>query len=122
MEPNVIIDDGRFKTTAAVKIGKILLHPDWPLGMAARDIEAGEIIEFSNHKDTKDVVRMNDENSNTPKFSRREARLIENCRMYAANDPAGVPSHNLMIIIAKMSTLLIGGELEGAIEDNADAP
>ncbi len=65
---------------------------------------------------------MNDENPNTPKFSKREVRLIENCRVYAANDPAGVPGHNLMIIIAKLSTLLIGGELEDAIEDNADAP
>lgn len=57
MAPNVIIDEGRFRTTAAVKIGAILLHPDWPLGMAARDIEAGEIIEFSILKDTKDVAR-----------------------------------------------------------------
>ena len=56
MKANVEISEGRFKTTAAVKTGKILLHPDWPLGMAARDIEAGEIIEFSNHKDTKDVI------------------------------------------------------------------
>jgi hypothetical protein len=56
---------------------------------------------------------------NTPKFEEREIRLIENCRTYAENDPAGLPSHNLMIIIAKLSSLLIGGELE-EITNNAN--
>jgi hypothetical protein len=56
---------------------------------------------------------------NTPKFSEGEIRLIENCRTYAKNDPAGLPSHNLMIIIAKLSSLLVGAELE-EITDNAN--
>lgn len=60
---------------------------------------------------------MNDENLNVPKFSEREVRLIENCRAYAANDPAGLPGHNLIIIIAKLSSLLVGGELEEVTED-----
>jgi hypothetical protein len=55
MEPNVEIVDGRFKTTSAVKAGMILLHPDWPLGVAARDIEAGEILKFSRYF-TYDVI------------------------------------------------------------------
>jgi len=59
MKPNVEIVNGEFKVTAAVKTGALLLHPDWPLGMAARDIEAGEFIEFSNHKNTDDVIHKN---------------------------------------------------------------
>lgn len=46
MKPNVVIDEGRFKTTMLVKTGTILLHPDWLLGVAARDIQAGEILEY----------------------------------------------------------------------------
>lgn len=57
MKPNIIIDEGKFKTTAAVERGAILLHADWPLGVAARDIEADEIIEYSRQKDTGDVIR-----------------------------------------------------------------
>lgn len=47
-----------------------------------------------------------------PKFTAREINLIDNCKAYAANDPAGLPGHNLMIIIAKLCDLLIGNELE----------
>ena len=36
----------------------------------------------------------------------RQLRLIANCRNYSKNDPAGVPGHNLMIIIAKLAELL----------------
>lgn len=36
-------------------------------------------------------------------FDEREMRLIRNCRAYADNDPAGLPGHNLMIIVAKLS-------------------
>lgn len=32
----------------------------------------------------------------------REQRLVANCCAYAAGDPAGLPGHNLMIIIAKL--------------------
>ena len=39
-------------------------------------------------------------------FNERELRLIANCRAYAKNDPAGLPGHNLMIIIKKMARLL----------------
>ena len=66
MEPNVTIDDGRFKTTAAVKTDAILLHPDWPLGVAARDIEVGEILEYSSHKNTRDVFLKWEAHANTP--------------------------------------------------------
>lgn len=133
MKINVIIDGGCFRTTMPVKLGAILLHPDWPLGIAARDIEADEILEYSSHKNTKDVIlkwrkamnekekTMNEKSSNIPKFSEREVRLIENCQVYAANDPAGIPGHNLMIIIAKLSSLLVGGELEEATE-HANSP
>ncbi len=66
MKTNVVIDEGRFKTTAAVKTGTILFHPDWPLGIAARDIEADEILEYSSHKNTKDVILKWKEHANTP--------------------------------------------------------
>ena len=32
--------------------------------------------------------------------------LIENCRMYAANDPQGLPGHQLMRIVAFLADLL----------------
>jgi hypothetical protein len=44
-------------------------------------------------------------------FDERERRLIDNCRTYAANDPAGMPGHGLALIIARMADLL--DELEG---------
>lgn len=39
-------------------------------------------------------------------FTERELRLISNSQTYAMNDPAGVPGHNLMIIIDKCDQLL----------------
>lgn len=42
------------------------------------------------------------------KLDERQRRLIANCRDYALNDPAGVPGHNLMLIIAQMAEMLDG--------------
>lgn len=39
-------------------------------------------------------------------FDEREQKLIENCVNYAARNPAGLPGHNLMLIIAKYHNLL----------------
>lgn len=39
-------------------------------------------------------------------FDDTDRRRIANCRSYAKNDPAGMPGHNLMIIIDKMARLL----------------
>ena len=49
-----------------------------------------------------------DENNNDhwPMFDERERRLIRNCIDYECNDPAGLPGHNIMIIVAKMAELL----------------
>ena len=33
----------------------------------------------------------------------REFNLIGNCIMYASSDPAGLPGHNLMILVAKLA-------------------
>lgn len=49
--------------------------------------------------------------NNLPKLTDREIRLINNCKNHVANDPAGLPGHNLIIIIAKLSDLLTGKEL-----------
>lgn len=38
-------------------------------------------------------------------FTERELRLIANCIFYAHSDPAGLPGHNLMLIIEKLCTL-----------------
>ena len=38
-------------------------------------------------------------------FTERELKLISNCKVYARNDPAGLPGHNLMIIIDKFCML-----------------
>jgi hypothetical protein len=39
-------------------------------------------------------------------FTDRELRLIVNSQMYAMNDPAGLPGHNLMVIIDKFDQLM----------------
>lgn len=39
-------------------------------------------------------------------FSDRQLRLIHNCTTYASNDPAGMPGHNLGIIISKLVTVI----------------
>ena len=36
-------------------------------------------------------------------FTVRELRLIRNCVEYAYDDPAGLPGHNLMVVVAKMA-------------------
>ena len=45
-------------------------------------------------------------------FDDRQRRLIANCRLYATSDPAGVPGHNLMMIIARMARLLDAAVIE----------
>lgn len=39
-------------------------------------------------------------------FTERELRLISNCQTYAREDPAGLPGHNLMVIISKFCDAL----------------
>ncbi len=36
----------------------------------------------------------------------REQQLIENCINYSKNNPAGLPGHQLMLIVATMAALL----------------
>lgn len=36
-------------------------------------------------------------------FTDRELDLIDNCKVYANNKPAGMPGHNLAILVAKLS-------------------
>ncbi len=42
----------------------------------------------------------------TSNFDPRQLRIIDNCRTYAASDPAGLPGHQLMLLVAGMATLL----------------
>lgn len=39
-------------------------------------------------------------------FTDRELRLISNSQVYTLNDPAGLPGHNLMVIIDKFDQLV----------------
>ena len=45
-------------------------------------------------------------NGQTISITERELRLIANCREYANGDPAGLPGHNLMMIVAKLADVL----------------
>lgn len=42
----------------------------------------------------------------TDRFNDRQLGLIRNCQQYANGEPAGLPGHRLMLIIAKMAELL----------------
>lgn len=37
-------------------------------------------------------------------FTERELRLVRNCVEYQDGDPAGLPGHNLMLLVAKLAT------------------
>lgn len=52
-------------------------------------------------------------------FDERERRLISNCVDYATSDPAGLPAHNIMIIVAKMVKLLDGASNAGDLRQPA---
>jgi len=41
------------------------------------------------------------------KFDDRQLRLIDNCQVYAKGNPAGLPGHNLMIIISELTDLIV---------------
>ena len=40
------------------------------------------------------------------RFTERELRLIANARNYAEHDPAGLPGHDLLLIIARLADTL----------------
>ena len=44
-------------------------------------------------------------------FDERQLRLIQNCRDYEKNDPAGLPGHQLMLVVAQMARLMDGYSL-----------
>lgn len=56
------------------------------------------------HK-TKEIIVKEEtkEQMPAPEFTEREWSLIRNCIEYANGEPAGLPGHNLMLIIAKLS-------------------
>lgn len=54
----------------------------------------------------------------TSHFDDRERRLINNCVDYSLNDPAGLPGHNIMIIVAKMVRLLNQLTADNAAEEH----
>lgn len=57
-------------------------------------------------------------------FDDRQNALIRDCQRYASGDAAGLPAHNLMIIIAKMAHILdwenAGDLRQPAVETTTD--
>lgn len=56
-------------------------------------------------------------------FTERDLRLIENCKSYAALDPAGLPGQDLLLIIDKLDVLvgqLIDGRWEAEVIEILD--
>lgn len=41
-------------------------------------------------------------------FTQRELRLLRNCQEYANDDPAGLPGHNLIMLIDKLTNYFGG--------------
>lgn len=41
-------------------------------------------------------------------FTQRELRLLRNCQEYAFDDPAGLPGHNLMMLVGKLANYFGG--------------
>lgn len=39
-------------------------------------------------------------------FNKRERGLIANCIHYTHNSPAGLPGHNLMLVVSKMASVI----------------
>lgn len=55
-------------------------------------------------------------------FTERERKLIGNCIRYAENDPAGMPGHNLAVLIAKLAKVYpILGDMDFAMFDGVTA-
>jgi hypothetical protein len=46
-------------------------------------------------------------------FDNRELALIRNCCAYADGEPVGLPGHKLMLIVARMASLLTEEEAGG---------
>ena len=58
-----------------------------------------------------------DERANGIELDDRQKRIIENCKLYADNDPAGLPGHQLMIIVSKLAYEV--ERLQKELESNA---
>ena len=46
-------------------------------------------------------------------FDDRQRKLIANCCTYTAHEPAGLPGHNLMVIIERMAAMLNAATEQG---------
>ena len=60
-------------------------------------------------------------------FTKRELRLIANCCEYAEGDPAGLPGHNLMMLVAKLvryhgGAMNVSDMLDELIDMASDSP
>ena len=39
-------------------------------------------------------------------FNERDTRLIKNCRNYSENDPAGLPGHQVLLIVERLDRIV----------------
>lgn len=56
MTPNVVTKQGELVTIFDVMMGAILLHNDFPVGIAARNIKRGEVLKYNPSKNTDDII------------------------------------------------------------------
>lgn len=71
-----------------------------------------ETIEANNTEEIKAIMPTVNINDGLPtqhksRFTDRENDLIKNCLTYSRGTPAGLPGHNLMVIITKMADLIV---------------
>ena len=58
------------------------------------------------YHELKNALRTSNIGVMSKKLDARELRLVRNCLVYRDEDPAGLPGHNLMIIIGKLIDML----------------
>jgi hypothetical protein len=91
------------ETYAIEKAIKNLIERD---GMSRQDAIMSLLFQGASSENRK-VMADPDAPTSKLELDEREMRLIRNCLVYAENDPAGLPGHNLMIIIAKMAEYIV---------------
>lgn len=111
MKPNVIINrDGLFEVTANLKIGCLLIHQDFPLGLAMRDFEKGDTLEYDANSNTKDVAIKAEwiwEADETLEY-----RSLENTKDVISKSP---PSHPFFVLDLGKTLYLIQKPTKGVV-------
>jgi hypothetical protein len=95
------------KETFRVENGRIYMHDgNESVGSVIDGVEGGAYMTVYYTGPDSELEEYGWERTWDAKFSDREKALIRNCEDYAGSDPAGLPGHQFMLIIAKMADLL----------------